>query len=59
MNGSFIGKNEIDGFLDNLNKKDNSIFSLAEDKKSGANKSIKDTSTDVGSETIIEESPYR
>jgi len=59
MNGSFIGKNEIDDFLENLNKKDNSIFASCEDKKSGVNKSSRDLSTDTESETTIEESTYR
>jgi len=59
MNGSFIGKNEIDDFLDHLNKKDTSIFVNGEDRKSGANKSNRDIITDSESEVAFEESTYR
>ena len=59
MNGSFIGKNEIDDCLENLSKKDNSIFASGEDRKSGAHKSNKDMTTDTESEIKLEETNYR
>lgn len=59
MNGSFIGKNEIDDFLECLDKKDNSIFANSDERKSATpNRSNNNISTSSESE-IIEESPYR
>jgi hypothetical protein len=56
---SFIKNNDIDDFLETIDKKDKSIFDIQnEEKKSSINKSY-NTDIDKNEKTIIEETPYR
>ena len=56
---SFIKNNDIDDFLETIDKKDKSIFDIQnEEKKSSINKSC-NTDIDKNEKTIIEETPYR